>query len=115
MRKLNRTRIISDSDKQLLLELKEIITGLVPDVELLLYGSAARGARLPDSDYDVLLLTSARLSEPEQRKLDEAVYDLQLTKEIVLSVIVYTREQWQSPIIQASPYRRNVMNEGILV
>jgi len=34
---------------------------------------------------------------------------------VVLSVMVYASEQWQNPILQASPYRKNVIKEGIVL
>ena len=115
MRRLNRTRIISESDKQLMLELKEIIKRFVPDAEVILYGSAARGARQPDSDYDVLILSPSKLTSEQQRTIDSAIYELDLEKDVVLSAVIYARDEWTHPIIQASPYRRNVMKDGVIV
>lgn len=115
MRKLSRTRVINEPDRKLLLELKDIVTRHVPDAEIILYGSAARGARQPDSDYDVLVLTACQLSSDELRALDGAVYDLELVREAVLSMMVYSRDEWSRPLMQASPYRKNVMREGIVV
>jgi uncharacterized protein len=115
MRQLNRVRKISRADKQLLLKLKHIVTRLAPDAQSVLYGSAARGTRAPDSDYDVVVVTSQRLSSDEERRLDRAVYDLQLQEGIVLSVMIYSHEEWQHPLMGSSPYRKNVLREGILL
>lgn len=115
MRRLARTRIISESDKQLMLEVKDVVTKLVPDAEVVLYGSAARGTRQSDSDYDILVLTERKLSTGEYEVLDAAVYDVELAREAVLSLIVYSQEEWTSPMLRPSPYRKNVMKEGIVV
>lgn len=115
MRNLSKATTISESDKNLLLELKSVVTQLVPDARLVVYGSVARGARQPDSDYDVLVLTGRRLQSDEYRRLDRAIYDLQLEREAVLSVMVWSQAEWRNPVLKASPYRKNVMREGIAI
>ena len=115
MQDLNAAATVSESDKNLLLELKRVVTKLVPDARLVVYGSVARGTRQPDSDYDVLVLTGRRLQTDEYRRLDRAIYDLQLEREAILSVMVWSRAEWRNPILKSSPYRKNVMREGIAI
>lgn len=115
MRRLARTRIISESDKRLMLEVKDAVTRLVPDAEVVLYGSTARGRRHPDSDYDILILTDRKLSTAEEDELDGAVYDVELVNDVVLSLAIYSREQWESSLFRGSPYRNNVVKEGVVL
>jgi len=115
MRSLDNARKVSESDRQLLLELKSVVARFVPDASLILYGSAARGTRLPDSDYDVVIITDRRLSSLEQRELHRAVYQLELDRSVVLLTSVYSKDEWQSPLLRASPYWKNVTREGIVV
>lgn len=115
MRRLSNVKRISEQDRQFLAKLKEVVISQLPDARVALYGSAARGTAKPDSDYDVLVLTRHKLTSAEERKLDRAVYDLQLESEVVLSVIIYRDEQWRSPAFRPSPYRNNVIREGIIL
>jgi uncharacterized protein len=115
MRRLARTRIISESDKRLMHEVKDAVTRLVPDAEVVLYGSTARGRRQPDSDYDVLVLTGRKLTFEERSALHGAVYDIELEREVVLSLAIYSQEQWESSLLKGSPYRRNIMREGVIL
>jgi predicted nucleotidyltransferase len=115
MRKLSRCRKISESDRQLMLELKRIVTSMVPGAEVILYGSAARGTREPDSDYDVLVLSPRRVSSAEERELESDIYDLMLDKDVVISTLVYAQDEWKHPIFQASPYYRNIRKDGIVL
>ncbi len=62
-----------------------------------LYGSTARGERQPDSDYDLLVLTKRKLSHQEERMLHDAVYDVELRNDAVLSLVIYAREEWDHP------------------
>jgi uncharacterized protein len=115
VRTLKRVRKLSQADKDLMSELKSVVLQLVADAQVMLYGSAARGHRSEDSDYDVVVLTRRRLSPEEARELDRAIYELQLERAVVLSVMVYALEDWESPILRSSPYRKNVLKDGILV
>ncbi len=115
MKRIDELTDISPSDNQLLADLKEIVLRFVPDAELLLYGSTARGSREPDSDYDVLVLMKGPLSREKEAAVNAAIYDLQLDREAVLSTFFYTRDEWNLPIRTASPFYRNVEREGILL
>lgn len=115
MRSLSRVRRISEFDRQLLLDLKSIVESHVPGAEVILYGSAARGTRQPDSDYDVLIVTPGKLSSQEEEELDAVVYHLELDREVVLSALICAQEEWSRPMFRASPYHRNVVKEGIVL
>ena len=115
MKSINRVRRIPIADKELLRQLKEIVLGRVPDATLILYGSAARGERAPDSDYDVLLLVDAPLSREEEEAIDRAIYALELDREVVLSVFIYTRDDWNRPLRAVTPFYQNVEREGVLL
>ena len=115
MRRLDRVRTLSKSDRQLLRDLKSVIARYVPDATVILYGSAARGVHGPESDYDVLVLSPNKLSSEEEESIDAAVYDLELDRGAVLSVMLSSQAEWQNPIVRQSPYYDNVTNEGVLV
>jgi len=115
MRRLDRVTTLSESEKKLLRDLKGVIERFVPNATVILYGSAARGEHGPESDYDVLIL----LDKPAPRQmLDEmrsAIYDLELDREAVLSVMTSTQDEWNSPLESVSPYHKNVEREGVLL
>ena len=115
MRRLDRVRILSESDKQLLLDLKSVIARFVPNATIILYGSAARGRRGPESDYDILILLDSPMDKQVNEEMQSAIYDLELDREAVLSVMVSTRDEWNSPLQSVSPYRRNIEKDGVLL
>jgi predicted nucleotidyltransferase len=55
VRQIDDVGTVNDAGKHLLLGVKRIARQFVPDAEIWLYGSSARGERVPDSDWDVLL------------------------------------------------------------
>lgn len=115
MKRIDSVSRIGERDRRLLAELKQVVMRHIPDAQLALYGSTARGTAGPESDYDVLVLTRNKLSGVEEREVDRAVYSVQLENEIVLSVIIYTYDEWRNPVFRSSPYRKNVMREGIIL
>ena len=115
MRQLQEVQNLSHSERQLLQQLKSIIVRFVPEATILLYGSAARGARAADSDYDILVITPMALSSKEEDRIQVEVYALCLANNVVLSVMFATVEEWNSPLLRVSPYHRNVEREGVLI
>ncbi|HOM57055.1 MAG TPA: nucleotidyltransferase domain-containing protein [Candidatus Latescibacteria bacterium] len=93
--------------------LKRAVYEVAPEVALFLYGSAARGTREPDSDYDVLVLSEHALSDEEEGAIRNAVYDFELENEIVVSLVFFARGEWDSPLMSATPFHANVTREGI--
>ena len=113
MKDLQQANTLTDIDKSLLEELKRTILQHVPDAALFLYGSTARGTRLPDSDYDVLILLNAPISTQEEEVIQDAVYELELSRSVIISLTFLTHEQWNMPLMTANPFRWNVEKDAI--
>ena len=115
MKRLEEAGAVKPVDKQLLLGLKQEVLSLVPDAAIFLYGSAARGTRGPESDYDILVLLAKPLPRVEEDRIRDVIYDLEVARGVVMSVIFYTNEEWNSPVNTVSPYRRNIEREGVVL
>ena len=115
MRARGRTRVLSQSDRQLMLDVKSIIARFVPDATVILYGSAARDKRGPESDYDVLILLEAPVAKQTREEMRSAIYEMELERGVVICVIVSTRDEWDSPLRSVSPFHKNVESEGVLL
>ncbi len=113
MRNIRQERRIPIADRRLLADLKAIVLERVTDGELILYGSAASGARGPESDYDILVLSSRSLSTEEEDALSDAIYELELAHGVVISTVLLTRDQWSRSPIAGSPYRLSVEREAV--
>ena len=80
-----------------------------------MYGSAARGERGPESDYDVLILTDQSLSTADEDAIGDRVYDIELARGAVVSLIFYSRAQWSSVAFRSMPYRQAVERESVVI
>ena len=97
-------------------ELVDVILSILPaqTLRIVLFGSRARGTASPDSDIDIALFISERLSHQQQDQLDEVIVDLDLKYDCVFSVIDIdwqTYMKWR----HVSPFYQNVDREGIVL
>ncbi len=106
---------LPSADIDLLKRCKAAIKEVLPDADLILYGSRARGQAAPDSDYDLLVLTDKEAGLELEEEIRSAIFDLQLEYDALLSVFAYNRGQWSSPLYRAMPFHKNLDVEGIPV
>ncbi len=81
-------------------------------VELLLFGSKARGDAQAGSDIDVLVV----LANPDAQALSDARalgFDILLTHQVFLSIRAMSYQQWQDLEAMNSLFYRNLMKDGI--
>jgi predicted nucleotidyltransferase len=105
----------SIEDVGLLNRCKNAIRQVVPDADVILYGSRARGDADEYSDYDILVLTNGSADIPVHEKMIESIYPLELDTGAVLTLAIYNKQQWDTPLYRAMPFHRNVDREGVLL
>lgn len=105
----------SAQDVELLKRCKNAIRQVVPDADVILYGSRARGNADEYSDYDILVLTDGPSGIPVHEKMIESIYPLELDTGAVMTLAIYNKQQWDSPLYQAMPFHKNVDREGVLL
>ncbi|CAI1491938.1 Putative nucleotidyltransferase [Thermococcus nautili] len=98
---------------EILREVKEKLIKILGDdlVEVILFGSYARGEAKEDSDVDVLVVVKRKLTLEEHDKLSEVTEEYILEKGLVLSLIVYP----VNPRMEDDPLIWNVNVEGVKV
>jgi predicted nucleotidyltransferase len=104
-----------NADVELLNRCKKAIRQVVPDADVILYGSRARGDADEYSDYDILVLTDGPADIPVHEKMISSIYPLELDTGAVLTLAIYNRQQWDTPLYRAMPFHKNVDREGVLL
>ena len=99
--------------------IKELVDGILEALpgrvlQIVLYGSVARGTQTSESDVDIAVFLSGRISSEEQEKLSDIVVDLNIKYDKVFSVIdiddtVYRK--WKKVV----PFYQNVDQEGVVL
>jgi len=92
---------------------KAVVTGFYPTAEVLVFGSVARGTADAESDCDILVLTDQVLSTQDKDAVRDALYDLQLEHDAVISAQFYAKDQWDSALYRAMPFHQEVDRDAV--
>lgn len=83
-------------------------------VQIILYGSVARGTNTEESDVDVAILMNSAMDEVSEELLSEFIVDMNLKYDKVFSVIDIEYDlfqKWENVI----PFYNNVAKEGVVL
>ena len=83
-------------------------------VQIVLYGSTARGTAQPDSDIDIALFLTCRLTPAQEEALSGQIVELNLMYDRVFSVVDIDQQtymKWR----HVSPFYQNVDREGVVL
>ncbi|HLB73219.1 MAG TPA: nucleotidyltransferase domain-containing protein [Sedimentisphaerales bacterium] len=105
----------NSADIELLRRCKTAVTDVAGDAELVLYGSRARGDAKEHSDYDILVVVDGPVDMALKERILANVYPLLLETGRMLTLIIYSKQQWDSPLYRAMPLHKNVDREGLLI
>lgn len=102
-------------DAALVARCRDVVQEVTPGAIVILYGSRARGVAEPGSDYDLLVLVEEPLSRTLEEQISDRLYALELESGAVLSLLVYEKDSWDTPLCKAMPLHRNVDQEGVVL
>ena len=108
-------KILSGREREIASRVKTIALSILPDADVILYGSRARGDERFDSDWDFLILTDESVTVALEEKVRRIMDKLSLDCDVVISAFIENRQYWLTPLAKASPYHRAIEHEGIAV
>lgn len=115
MKKLEESPVRERRVLRFLRECRDVVQEILPDGQVILFGSRARGDASALSDYNLLILAANDVDSALVQKLRDAIYDVSLEHDAAPSVFVYSRRLWDSPAWRESPLHSDVEREGVLV
>lgn len=102
-----------EADKALLNMCRQAIRRVVPDADIILYGSRARGDAQEYSDYDILVLVDEPVGIALKDRILASIYPLELETGAMLTLVTYNRRQWESFPYREMPFHQNVERDGV--
>jgi predicted nucleotidyltransferase len=82
---------------------------------LSLYGSRARGDAHAESDWDFLILLDGMVDDVRTDAIRHRLYDIEWDAGEVLSSIVRSRQEWDTPLYQVTPLSKVIREQGIRI
>jgi len=106
---------LKDNEREAIREATRMLKEKFPVKEIILFGSKARGDDDPESDIDLLLLTTRPIHWKERHFIVEALFDIEMKYDVVISIIVNSVNDWQTGLSSLLPIREEINQEGIPV
>jgi len=113
MKQLKELKTGTERERTLLARCRDSIRSLEPSVEIILYGSRARGDANPESDYDFVILTDGEATLKGEDGFRRQLFPIELETGAVLTVILVSRKDWNSALYGAMPFHQNVVRDGV--
>lgn len=104
---------LSVSERAALQDAARLLRARFPVEEVILFGSKARGTGDEDSDLDLLVITARALDWREQRAIVDALFDIELAHDALLSPLIVSRDEWEGRPYTAFAIHDEVARDGI--
>jgi predicted nucleotidyltransferase len=85
---------LRDADRRAIAEAKRILQEQFPVERVVLYGSKARGTDDPESDIDLLVLTTRQLDWRERHAITDALFAVEAAHDVVIDTLIVPTKQW---------------------
>ena len=99
----------------LLYKVQQALHSVVPDADIILFGSRVRNEAQKNSDWDFLILVGQTIDKKSKLEIKDCLYDIELEYNEILSSIIRTKQEWNSPRYSVLPLKKIIENEGMIL
>ncbi|MDZ7697081.1 MAG: nucleotidyltransferase domain-containing protein [Deltaproteobacteria bacterium] len=104
---------LETNEKAAIQEATRILKDRFSVEDVILFGSKARGDSDPESDIDLLLLSKRPLDWKERHAIVDALFDVEMKHDVVISIIINTLHDWNDGVCTALPIHDQINREGV--
>jgi len=104
---------LSSRDRVAILEAVGLLRRKFPVEQIILFGSKTRGDDDEESDIDLLVLTTHKITWRERRAITDALFDLQLAHDVVISTLVISASEWHEGVYLVLPIHEEIDRDGV--
>ncbi len=101
------------NEKAAIQEATRILKERFPVKDVILFGSKARGDSDQESDIDLLLLTTNPIDWRERHRMVDALFDVEMKHDVIISIVVNTIQDWNRGICTVLPIHEEISREGV--
>jgi len=106
--------MMADRDRQILDLFAARVRERFPDADVWAFGSRARGDAIWESDLDVCVVVN-HLTNEDRHALWHMAWEIGFEQEILISVVPFSKDEFEYGPCSESPLVLNILREGILV
>lgn len=104
-----------DDKIQILFNLKSIVQEVMPDAEIILFGSRVNGTATEESDWDVLVLSPEELVTSELKKmLHNKIFPLSVSIGAFINLLLISKKDWSGNPSYYSLHKTIAKNNQLL-
>jgi len=103
---------LSQKERDSILEASRVLKCNLPVTRMILFGSKARGIGEPDSDIDLLVLTSCPVDSEVWSAISDRLADINLRNDVLLTSVVVSEEDWSNGLIHYLLIHEEVEKDG---
>jgi DNA polymerase sigma len=100
-------------ERQVLKRFKDLLKGRLPQHQIILFGSRARGDAEPYSDLDVLVIIDGLVDEAAREWVSDCAWEAGYAQGLIIVPVVVSRTQWEQGPQRHSLLAKAVASEGI--
>ncbi len=105
---------MKQKDYEIAKELKKRLSEIVNLIDFRVFGSRARGDADEYSDMDVFIEVET-LDKELKEKISDIVWEVGFEHLIVISQLIFIRNEIENSPLKASPIVKNIVEEGVAV
>jgi len=107
------TSKLPKTEEHAIKEASEQLKKLFPVEGVILFGSIARKENDPESDIDLLVLTTRPITWEERKAIIGTLFDLQLKYHVIFSPLIVEKQDWEKGPISILPIHREIDKDGV--